>query len=72
MMEIKIDSNRRARLLYVTRTPFPIFAIFRLGFKIVRRERKTNGRNGGGVCLHLRTNINHKYVTICNQKFLKI
>ena len=30
------------------------------GFEIVRKDRKVNGRNGGGVCTYLRT---IKYVT---------
>ena len=30
------------------------------GFEIVRRDRKVNGRNGGGVCLYIRSNINYK------------
>ena len=27
------------------------------GFEIVRKDRKVNGRNGGGVCTYLRTNL---------------
>ena len=30
------------------------------GFEIVRRDRKVTGRNGGGVCLYIRSNINFK------------
>ena len=29
------------------------------GFELVRNYRKVNGRNGGGVCICLRTNINY-------------
>ena len=30
------------------------------GFEIVRKDRKVNGRNGGGVCIYLRTNLNYR------------
>jgi exonuclease III len=30
------------------------------GFEIIRRDRKVNGRKGGGVCLYIRSNINYK------------
>ena len=30
------------------------------GFEIIRRDRKVNGRKGGGVCLYVRSNINYK------------
>ena len=30
------------------------------GFEIVRRDRKGNGRKGGGVCLYIRSNTNYK------------
>ena len=30
------------------------------GFEIVRTDCKVNGRNGGGVCIYLRTNLNYK------------
>ena len=26
-------------------------------FEILRKHRKTNGRNGGGVCIYLRSNL---------------
>ena len=29
------------------------------GYDIVRRDRPLNGRNGGGVCFYLRSNINY-------------
>ena len=30
------------------------------GFEIVKRNRKVNGRKGGGVCTYLRTNLNYR------------
>ena len=30
------------------------------GFELVRKDRKINGRNGGGVCIYLRTNLNYR------------
>jgi len=30
------------------------------GFEITRKDRKTNGRNGGGVCIYVRCNLNYK------------
>ena len=30
------------------------------GFEIARKDRKVNGRNGGGVCLYIRSNVNYK------------
>ena len=30
------------------------------GFEIVRKDRKVNGRHGGGVCTYLRTNLNYR------------
>ena len=29
------------------------------GFEIVRKDRRVNGRKGGGVCIYLRTNLNY-------------
>ena len=29
------------------------------GYDIVRRDRPVNGRNGGGVCFYIRSNINY-------------
>jgi hypothetical protein len=29
-----------------------------LGFELVRRDRIKNGRNGGGVCIYIRSNLN--------------
>ena len=34
-------------------------------FEIVRKDRRVNGRKGGGVCIYLRTNnLTIEYVTI--------
>ena len=30
------------------------------GFELVRKDRKMNGRNGGGICIYLRTNLNFR------------
>ena len=30
------------------------------GFEIVRKDRRVNGRKGGGVCIYLRTNLNYR------------
>ena len=30
------------------------------GFEIVRKDRRVNGRKGGGVCVSLRTNLNYR------------
>ena len=30
------------------------------GFEIVRNDRSTNGRSGGGVCIYLRNNLNYQ------------
>ena len=32
------------------------------GFELVRRDRIINGRNGGGVCIYIRCNLNLKNV----------
>ena len=32
------------------------------GFEIIRKDRKTNGRNGGGVCIYVRTCSNLNYI----------
>ena len=34
--------------------------VFSPGFELVRKDRKINGRNGGGVCIYLRTNLNYR------------
>ena len=33
--------------------------VYIAGFEIVRKDRKVNGRNGGGVCIYLCTNLNY-------------
>ena len=30
------------------------------GYEIVRKDRKTNGRHGGGVCIYVKCNLNYK------------
>jgi hypothetical protein len=30
------------------------------GYEIIRRDRSVNGRNGGGICIYVRVNINYK------------
>jgi exonuclease III len=30
------------------------------GYQIIRRDRSVNGRNGGGICIYFRANINYK------------
>jgi hypothetical protein len=30
------------------------------GYEIIRRDRSVNGRNGGGICIYFRANINYK------------
>ena len=30
------------------------------GYEIVRKDRKTNGRHGGGVCVYVKSNLNYK------------
>ena len=37
------------------------------GFEIVRKDRKVNGRHGGGVCTYLRTNLNYRIRNYLNQ-----
>ena len=34
--------------------------VYLSGFELVRRGCKINGRNGGGVCIYLRTNLNYR------------
>ena len=31
------------------------------GYEIIRRDRSVNGRNGGGICIYFRANINYKF-----------
>ena len=46
--ETKLDFTIDERELYL------------LGFEIIRKDRKINGRNGGGVCFYVRSNLNYK------------
>ena len=46
--ESKLDSTVHNNEVYLT------------GFELVRKDRKVNGRNGGGVCIYLRTNLNYR------------
>ena len=44
--ESKLDSSVHKNEVYLP------------GFELVRKDRKVNGREGGGVCIYLRTNLN--------------
>lgn len=33
------------------------------GFDVIRKDRSANGRNGGGVCLYIRNNLNYRVRT---------
>ena len=46
--ESKLDSAVRDNEVYIP------------GFEIVRKDRKINGRNGGGVCIYVRTDLNYR------------
>ena len=46
--ESKLDSTIHDNELYLP------------GFEVVRRDRRVNGRKGGGVCIYLRTNLNSR------------
>ena len=46
--EAKLDSTIHDNELYLP------------GFEVVRRDRRVNGRKGGGVCIYLRTNLNFR------------
>ena len=37
-----------------------------------RKDRRLNGRHGGGVCIYVRFTLNFKICNDYNQKFLKI
>ena len=41
------------------------------GFELVRRDRNINGRNGGGVCIHIRCNLNFQMRDDLNSKILE-
>jgi hypothetical protein len=34
--------------------------VYLAGYEIVRRDRNVNGRNGGGLCIYIRSNINYQ------------
>ena len=42
--DTKLDSNIRDQEIYLP------------GFEVIPKDRVTNGRNDGGVCIYLRTN----------------
>ena len=46
--ETKIDSSANDNEIYLP------------GFEVARKDRSVNGRSGGGVCIHLRSNINYQ------------
>ena len=46
--ETKLDSTINDNEVYIP------------GYEIVRKDRKTNGRHGGGVCIYVRCNLNYK------------
>ena len=46
--ESKLDPTVRDNEVYIP------------GFEIVRKDRKINGRNGGGICTYIRTNLNYR------------
>ena len=48
MNETKLDPSINDREVYL------------VGYEIVRRDQKVNGRNGGGVCIYIRSNINYQ------------
>ena len=41
------------------------------GFEIVRKDRKVNGRHGGGACTYLRTNLNYRIRNNLNNDLLE-
>ena len=41
------------------------------GFELVRRDRNINGRNGGGDCIYIRSNLNFQVRDDLNSKILK-
>ena len=46
--ETKLDSTISDNEVYIP------------GYEIVRKDRKINGRHGGGVCIYVRCNLNYK------------
>ena len=57
--ESKLDSTVRDNEVYIP------------GFEIVRKDRKINGRNGGGVCTYVRTNLNYRIRNDLNNDLLE-
>ena len=57
--ESKLDSTVRDDEVYIP------------GFEIVRKDRKINGRNGGGVCTYVRTNLNYRIRNDLNNDLLE-
>ena len=45
--ETKLDSTIKDSEVYLP------------GFEITRKDRKVNGRNGGGICMYVRCNLNY-------------
>ena len=47
--------------------------VYLTGFELIRKDRKVKGRNGGGVCIYLRANLNttnsshfvHAMLSVC-------
>lgn len=46
--ETKLDSNIHDNEIHIP------------GYEVIRKDRSINGRNGGGVCIYLRSNLNYK------------
>ena len=57
--ESKLDSTVRDDEVYIP------------GFEIVRKDRKINVRNGGGVCTYVRTNLNYRIHIDLNNDLLE-
>ena len=57
--ESKLDSTVRDDEVYIP------------GFEIVRKDRKINGRKGGGVCTYVRTNLNYRIRNGLNNDLLE-
>ena len=45
--------------------------VYLLGFEVVRNERRVNVRKRGGVCSHLRTNLNYRTRDDLNKDYLE-
>ena len=57
-------SNNKVDILCINETKLDSFIndneVHILNFEIIRRDRRTNGRHGGGICIYIRSNINYK------------